>query len=77
VESVEDRRVVLAEVTTTGRAALDRVSRAAEAHIAEALSPLDGTSRRRLSAGLLVLRRVFNTPPASNGRRKKAARVRE
>ncbi len=77
IESAADRRVVLAEVTATGRAALERVSRCAEAHIAEALTPLDGTSRRRLTAGLGVLRRVFNTPPATNGRRKRGARARE
>lgn len=77
VESAADRRVVLVEVTATGRAALDRVTRCAETHMAEALTPLDGTSRRRLQAGLGVLRRVFTTPPAPNGRRKKGSRVRE
>src|SRR5437870_6196340 len=37
----DDRRVVVVEVTSTGRAALERVSRAAEAHLAELLAPLD------------------------------------
>lgn len=77
IESTEDRRVVMVEVTAAGRSALDRVTRSAEAHIAEALTPLDGTSRRRLQAGLGVLRRVFATPPVQNGRRKKGSRARE
>ena len=54
-----DKRVVLIDVTTTGRAALDRVAKAAEAHLAEVLAPLDAPSRRRLHAGLAVLRKVF------------------
>src|SRR5262245_61230444 len=61
-----DRRVVIIEVTTTGRAALERVARAAEAHIAEVLAHLDGPSRRRLHGGLGVLRKVFSAKaPAS------------
>src|ERR1700704_4777902 len=43
-----DRRVVLIEVTSTGRAALDRVARCAEAHLADVLAGLDMPSRRRL-----------------------------
>src|SRR5258708_12945724 len=35
----EDRRVVMIEVTATGRAALERVGRAAEGHLAEMLPP--------------------------------------
>ena len=54
-----DRRVVMIEVTTPGRAALERVARAAEAHLAEVLTDLDGPSRRRLHGGLGVLRKVF------------------
>jgi DNA-binding MarR family transcriptional regulator len=77
VESTEDRRVVMVEVTATGRSALDRVTRSAEGHIAEALASLDSTSRRRLQAGLGVLRKVFTVPPVQNGRRKKGSRVRE
>jgi DNA-binding MarR family transcriptional regulator len=55
----KDRRVVMIEVTATGRAALDRVARCAEAHLAEVLAPLDVLSRRRLQGGLGVLRKVF------------------
>lgn len=57
-----DRRVVVIEVTPTGRAALDRVQRAAEAHLARILAPLDPRARRVLKAGLLVLRSVFDRP---------------
>src|SRR5215831_10513043 len=49
-----DRRVVIIEVTPTGRAALERVARAAEAHLADVLAPLDLPSRRRLQNGLDV-----------------------
>src|SRR5205085_11591800 len=55
----DDRRVLVIEVTATGRAALDRVARAAEAHLAEALADLDAPSRRQLHGGLGVLRKVF------------------
>jgi DNA-binding MarR family transcriptional regulator len=72
----DDRRVVLIDVTAAGRGALERVSRSAEAHIADTLTPLDAASRRRLQAGLAVLRRVFTAPPV-NGHRKRAGRVRE
>jgi len=58
-----DRRVVIIEVTATGKAAVDRVGRAAEIHLAEVLAPLDAASRRRLQAGLTVLRRVFTDAP--------------
>lgn len=58
-----DRRVVLIEVTPHGRATLERVSRAAEAHLSEMLTTLDPVSRRRLQAGLAVLRRVFADAP--------------
>jgi DNA-binding MarR family transcriptional regulator len=67
----DDRRIVMVEVTSAGRAALDRVARAAEAHLADVLAPLDATTRRRLHAGLGVLRKVF-TPalPAAADRRR-------
>jgi DNA-binding MarR family transcriptional regulator len=55
----DDRRIVLIEVTTAGRAALDRVARSAESHLAEVLAPLDVTARRRLHRGLGVLLKVF------------------
>jgi DNA-binding MarR family transcriptional regulator len=65
----QDRREVMIEVTATGRAALERVSRAAEAHLAEVLAPLDVPARRRLLGGLGILRRVFAPAPASASRR--------
>lgn len=55
-----DRRVVMIEATAAGRGALERVARAAEAHLADALVALDNRSRQRLQAGLGVLRRVFS-----------------
>ena len=55
----------MVEVTSTGRAALDRVSRAAEAHLAEILAPLDTPARRRLLGGLGILRKVFGASPAA------------
>ena len=54
-----DRRTMLIEVTPTGKAALERVGRAAEGHIADLLAPLDAASRRRLQAGLALLRQIF------------------
>jgi DNA-binding MarR family transcriptional regulator len=66
-----DRRVVMIEVTSAGRAALDRVARCAETHLAEVLAPLDVAARRRLQSGLGVLRKVFGAMGvASNGRRR-------
>ncbi|HJZ76355.1 MAG TPA: MarR family transcriptional regulator [Vicinamibacterales bacterium] len=65
----DDRRVVMIEVTATGRAALERVSRAAEAHLVEMLAPLDLPARRRLLGGLGVLRKVFAAAPASASRK--------
>jgi len=55
----EDRRVVMLDVTPIGRAALERVGRSAERHLAEILAPLDDMSRRRLEAGLSVLSTAF------------------
>ena len=60
-----DRRVTLVDVTPLGRTTLDRVTRAAEAHLAERLAGLDAASKRRLHAGLNVLERVFGKPPAA------------
>lgn len=65
----DDRRVVIIEVTATGRAALERVSRAAESHLAEMLSPLDVPTRRRLLGGLGVLRKVFAVGPGQTSRK--------
>jgi DNA-binding MarR family transcriptional regulator len=71
-----DRRVIMIEVTTTGRAALERVARAAEAHLAEVLVSLDAPSRRRLHHGLSVLRKVFASKlPGSNGLSRKGNRT--
>jgi DNA-binding MarR family transcriptional regulator len=61
---IQDRRIVIVEVTPLGRATLDRVGRLAEAHLAEKLAPLDAASRRRIQAGLSVLRAVFEDEPA-------------
>jgi hypothetical protein len=64
------------EVTTTGRAALERVARCAETHLAEMLAPMDVTSRRRLHNGLGVLRKVFASDPATAaGRRRNGERA--
>src|SRR5207245_9711113 len=41
-----DRRMVMVEVTASGKAALDRVARSAESHLAEVLAPLAVPSRR-------------------------------
>jgi DNA-binding MarR family transcriptional regulator len=75
-----DRRVVMIEVTASGRAALERVGRCAELHLAEVLAPLDLPARKRLQAGLGVLRKVFAAaPPTRNGkvteRRKNESRI--
>src|SRR5689334_95911 len=59
-----DRRVVIIEATVAGRAALERVARAAEGHLAEVLAPLDVASRRRLQNGLGVLLKIFAANPA-------------
>jgi DNA-binding MarR family transcriptional regulator len=66
-----DRRVVFVEVTAAGLAALDRVERAAERHLADVLGPLDLASRRRLTAGFSVLKRLFDAPPAGLNRRRR------
>ena len=64
-----DRRVAIVEATPTGRAALKRVARSAEIHLVQILAPLDARSRRRLQAGLSVLRRLFSKAPiAFNGK---------
>jgi DNA-binding MarR family transcriptional regulator len=72
----KDRRTVMIEVTATGRGALERVARCAEAHLAEVLAPLDPLSRRRLQSGLGVLRHVFARPSASGRDQRRTARAR-
>jgi DNA-binding MarR family transcriptional regulator len=64
-----DRRVAMIEVTATGRAAFERVSRCAEGHLSEVLALLDMPARRRLQGGLGVLRRVFGGTPAPVSRK--------
>ena len=71
-----DRRVVMIEVTATGRAALERVARSAETHLAEMLAPVDVTSRRRLHNGLGVLRKIFASEPAASAGRQRNRRGR-
>ena len=61
----EDRRTAIIEVTPTGKAAVERVGRAAEAHLALMLAPLDLPARRRLQSGLAVLGRVFSGAPVA------------
>jgi DNA-binding MarR family transcriptional regulator len=74
----KDRRSVLIDVTPSGRAALERVTRIAETHLSELLAPLDRTARRRLVAGLGVLRKLFAMPPdVAAGRRRRSARERD
>ncbi len=59
-----DRRVVMVEATTAGRAALKTVYNRAIAPIHEALDPLSEAERRKLSDGLKILRDTFaDTPP--------------
>jgi DNA-binding MarR family transcriptional regulator len=62
-----DRRVIIIEVTAAGRSALERVAKAAEAHLADVLADLDPGARRRLQGGLGVLRTVFTGRPPGNG----------
>jgi DNA-binding MarR family transcriptional regulator len=71
-----DRRVVMIEVTTTGRAALERVGRCAEGHIAERLASVDAGTRRRLQAGLAVLREIFASGDCAAARKRAVARGR-
>lgn len=71
-----DRRVMMLEVTPGGRAALDRVAKAAEGHIADVLSPLDEPARRRLQSGLRVMREAFAAPPQLAAGRARQARPR-
>src|SRR5262245_31258518 len=70
-----DRRVILVEVTPTGRGVLERVEQAAERHLAEVLAPLDPASHRRLGAGFGVLKKLFDASPTDVGERKKGSRA--
>lgn len=72
-----DRRVVIIEATPLGRATVERVGTAAEAHLADMLAGLEPASSRRLRAGLAVLRQVFaDAPPTKPERAARAARER-
>ena len=73
-ETGRDRRVLMLEVTAGGKAALDRVTRSAERHLADTLVGLDSPSARRLQAGLGVLREVFAAPPAAQAERRRNGR---
>jgi DNA-binding MarR family transcriptional regulator len=64
-----DRRVVMIEVTAAGKTVLERVGKAAEAHLSQVLAPLDLPGRRRLLDGLGVLRQVFAGAPAATARK--------
>jgi DNA-binding MarR family transcriptional regulator len=64
-----DRRVVIIDVTPTGRAVVERVSRAAEGHLAERLSPVDAAAGRRIQAGLSALRTIFGEPMPAPAKR--------
>jgi DNA-binding MarR family transcriptional regulator len=76
--AARDRRRVIVEPTAAGRAALQRVGRAAEAHLAERLAPLDRSSHRRLKAGLAVLHQLFGgrAAPAASRRRRRSSHAR-
>lgn len=72
-----DRRVVLIEVTPLGKATMERVGKAAEAHLSEMLTDVPPAARRRLTAGLGVLREVFaEAPPTKPERAARAGRAR-
>ena len=62
--SKADRRVVMVEATPAGRAALKEVYNLAVTPISGALDSLTVSQRRKLSAGLKILRDTFaETPP--------------
>lgn len=61
----DDRRQARIDVTAKGRAAVGRVGRSAEAHLAELIAPLDADARKRLQAGLAVLLTVFARHPGA------------
>jgi DNA-binding MarR family transcriptional regulator len=73
---VRDRRVVIIEITASGRSALKRVRRAAESHLATILQPLTPSAGRRVHGGLTILLDVFarqaELNPRPRERRRKA-----
>jgi DNA-binding MarR family transcriptional regulator len=68
----KDRRVVIIEVTPAGKAAVERVGRAAEAHLGELLANMDSASARKLQTGLRILRSVFDGAPSAPQRTRDA-----
>jgi DNA-binding MarR family transcriptional regulator len=76
VTAAADRRIVMLEVTPGGKAALDRVARAAERHLAVVLSPLGQPARKRLQSGLDEMRRAFAAPPQVGAGRGRNGRTR-
>ncbi len=66
--SETDRRVVMIEATTAGRAALKEVHDFAIGSISEALDSLTATQHQKLSDGLKILRDTFaDAPPEQEG----------
>jgi MarR family 2-MHQ and catechol resistance regulon transcriptional repressor len=57
--SPEDRRVVLVQLTSQGRAVIEDAHHHAEEQIAVMLAPLAEDERERLQQGLEILRKVF------------------
>jgi len=57
--SPQDRRVVLAEITSQGESVLESLQAGAEGRVLEMLGPLSAGEVRDLAAGLPVLRKVF------------------
>jgi DNA-binding MarR family transcriptional regulator len=72
--SLQDRRVSVIEVTAAGRAILERVARCAELQLADMLAPLPPASRRKLQAGLLVMREVFGAARPAGSRLRRQQR---
>jgi DNA-binding MarR family transcriptional regulator len=67
----KDRRVIVITLMPSGRAALGRVRRSVERHLARRLAALDASGTRRLRQGLATLQRAFG-PSAERGRAKRA-----
>ena len=59
VQSPDDRRQVLLELTPEGRAALIEIKSQAEARVADLLEQLSSDELASLSAGLAILERTF------------------
>ena len=68
IRSDSDRRIVLIEATSAGRAALREVNELAIAPIEDALNSLTETQRQKLSAGLKILRETLANSPLDQGK---------